>query len=332
MGTPLYMSPEQCRGVNVDTKTDIYSFGIMVHELLVGAPPFDGQTMMDILFKQTSAMPPTMSSMNPDVPVELDAAVLHMLEKDPLKRPPSVGAALAELLEAAKGVVDMRSSSLDLSGLSGERKAFATTGGAPNVGRSSGVATPEFVNGKTVAAVTPSGAASSIEQPAAKPKSKMPLMIAGGVAVAVLGIAGFALAPKSSAGDRSGGAAGTGATSMPIVTAEPTKSTPIASTNGAPTVDPEVEVVFATKPDGADVLLEGKKIGTTDVPLRLKRDKGPFTFVLRAKGYKPLDVTIDERQNLSSAKSIPLSFVFERVKAAGSGHNINKDIPTSGYP
>ncbi|MEQ9321767.1 MAG: serine/threonine-protein kinase, partial [Polyangiaceae bacterium] len=61
MGTPLYMSPEQCRGKGVDHRTDIYSFGIMIHEALTGRLPFDGESMMDLMFKHAKEPPPPMS-------------------------------------------------------------------------------------------------------------------------------------------------------------------------------------------------------------------------------------------------------------------------------
>src|SRR5204862_7106534 len=102
MGTPYYMSPEQCRGKNVDHRTDIYSFGIMVHELLTGKLPFTGDDLMDLLIKQTSAAPPPMSTVAPELPAALDAPVLRMLSKDPAARPESVSAAAAAIALAAR--------------------------------------------------------------------------------------------------------------------------------------------------------------------------------------------------------------------------------------
>jgi serine/threonine-protein kinase len=103
MGTPLYMSPEQVHGRAVDHRTDIYAFGILVHETMTGAPPFDGDSVMDVLTKQTTAEPPRMSSLAP-LPPELDAPVLAMLAKDPGKRPQSITLAIDQLTEAAEGV------------------------------------------------------------------------------------------------------------------------------------------------------------------------------------------------------------------------------------
>ena len=89
MGTPYYMSPEQCRGKNVDHRTDIYSLGVLIHVLLSGKKPFDGESMMDILLKHLTEAPPRLSALVPNVPKALDDAVLSFLEKDAAKRPQS---------------------------------------------------------------------------------------------------------------------------------------------------------------------------------------------------------------------------------------------------
>jgi serine/threonine-protein kinase len=102
MGTPIYMSPEQCKGAGVDHRSDIYSFGVMTHEVLTGKRPFEANSMVELLVKQVSEPAPPMSSSRPGLPRSLDAAVLHMLEKSADKRPESMQAALDELLAAAR--------------------------------------------------------------------------------------------------------------------------------------------------------------------------------------------------------------------------------------
>ncbi len=101
VGTPSYMAPEQCRGKKVGFLVDIYSFGVVVHELLTGKVVFDGDTAMDIFVQHMSEPPPPMSSMSPELPPELDEPVLRMLAKRPAERPPSATAALEALCQAA---------------------------------------------------------------------------------------------------------------------------------------------------------------------------------------------------------------------------------------
>ena len=97
MGTPRYMSPEQCRGKNVDHRADIYALGVLTHEVLTGHAPFEDGTPVELLLRHTCDPPPRMSSVVADLPPELDAPVLAMLAKKPGDRPASAGAAIAAL-------------------------------------------------------------------------------------------------------------------------------------------------------------------------------------------------------------------------------------------
>jgi beta-lactam-binding protein with PASTA domain/tRNA A-37 threonylcarbamoyl transferase component Bud32 len=86
MGTASYLSPEQAQGQPVDARTDIYSLGVVLYEMLTGRPPFTGDSPMAIAYKQVNATPPAPSSANPDVPPELDAVVMRALSKNPANR------------------------------------------------------------------------------------------------------------------------------------------------------------------------------------------------------------------------------------------------------
>jgi len=90
IGTPYYMSPEQCRGRDVDHRTDVYAFGCMAYKMLTGMVPFDGDDYMDILLKQLNeeAVPP--SAHFSDLPTSVDAGIAWMLQKDPAQRPPNL--------------------------------------------------------------------------------------------------------------------------------------------------------------------------------------------------------------------------------------------------
>jgi serine/threonine protein kinase len=102
IGTPRYMSPEQCRGKKVDHRADIYSLGAVIHEVLSGQPLFDGESTMDVFFKHMNEPAPAMSAVRPGLPVELDEPVLAMLAKRPKQRPESAGAAVAALIKRAQ--------------------------------------------------------------------------------------------------------------------------------------------------------------------------------------------------------------------------------------
>ena len=86
MGTPEYMAPEQVAGKNVDECTDIYSFGIILFELLTGTVPFSGETAISIGFKQIRDDPPSPRSLNRKISEELEQVILKALKKDPKDR------------------------------------------------------------------------------------------------------------------------------------------------------------------------------------------------------------------------------------------------------
>src|SRR4029453_7416628 len=79
LGTPAYMSPEQCRGVPVDHRCDVYALAIILYEMLTGKPPFVGAGQGDLLLMQVEAPPPPVRLANPDVPPFVEGAILRAL-------------------------------------------------------------------------------------------------------------------------------------------------------------------------------------------------------------------------------------------------------------
>ncbi|GMA21552.1 protein kinase domain-containing protein [Arsenicicoccus piscis] len=86
VGTAQYLSPEQARGLEVDGRSDIYSTGCLLFELVTGRPPFVGDSPLAIAYQHVGEDPSTPSTFNPDVPADLDAVVLHALIKDRERR------------------------------------------------------------------------------------------------------------------------------------------------------------------------------------------------------------------------------------------------------
>ncbi len=86
MGTPLYMSPQQCMGEKVDGKADVYALGAMMFEMLSGHPPFEGNAT-SIIVAHVSSPPPDLSREAPKTPREVKLLVEKLLDKDPAKRP-----------------------------------------------------------------------------------------------------------------------------------------------------------------------------------------------------------------------------------------------------
>ncbi len=102
LGTPHYMSPEQCLGEPLDHRSDVYSFGVLVYELLTRTVPFAGENIAGLIMKHAREKPAPPSAVVSNLPAELDAPVLRMLARHPADRPSSVGQAFAELLGAVQ--------------------------------------------------------------------------------------------------------------------------------------------------------------------------------------------------------------------------------------
>ena len=103
LGTPTYLSPEQAQGQQVDARSDLYSLGVVLYELLAGRPPFTGDSPVAIAYKQVNETPVPPSQLNPDVPPRLDAVVMKALAKNPANRYPSAEAFVADLERVRQG-------------------------------------------------------------------------------------------------------------------------------------------------------------------------------------------------------------------------------------
>ena len=102
LGTPEYMSPEQVEGNPVDPKSDLYSLGIILFEMLTGRLPFEGETPLRIAFKQKREAPPVPKELNAQLPDSLSDLVLKCLEKDGRARFPSAEHLFSELEKIEK--------------------------------------------------------------------------------------------------------------------------------------------------------------------------------------------------------------------------------------
>jgi eukaryotic-like serine/threonine-protein kinase len=103
MGTATYFSPEQARGDAVDPRSDIYSLGIVLYELVLGRPPFTGETPVTIAYKHVQETPTPPRQLNIDVPAALEAIILKCLAKNPVNRYPSAEDLRADLRRFREG-------------------------------------------------------------------------------------------------------------------------------------------------------------------------------------------------------------------------------------
>ncbi|HZO12801.1 MAG TPA: serine/threonine-protein kinase [Polyangiaceae bacterium] len=100
VGTPQYMAPEQCLGGDMDERIDVYAFGLVTFEMLTGAPPFTGNSLLELMNMHVKAKRPAVSERRPELGTSFDEPLKRMMALERDDRPSSPGAAF-ELLVAA---------------------------------------------------------------------------------------------------------------------------------------------------------------------------------------------------------------------------------------
>jgi serine/threonine protein kinase len=100
MGTPQYMSPEQCLGETLDSRSDIYSFGVVLYEMLCGVVPFTAPVASAVIVRHVNEKPAPLTDHQPNISKNVNKIVLKALEKKREKRPPTAGTLARDFLQA----------------------------------------------------------------------------------------------------------------------------------------------------------------------------------------------------------------------------------------
>ncbi|WP_433370174.1 Stk1 family PASTA domain-containing Ser/Thr kinase [Streptosporangium sp. CA-115845] len=145
IGTAQYLSPEQARGERVDARSDLYSTGCVLYELLTGQPPFTGDSPVAIAYQHVREEPIPPSQIDPDIPQWADAIVLKAMAKDPAHRYQSAGEMRADIQRAMSGIpTDAQTMALSNNYGSATRTMQAPGPGGPATQRTTAVPAYEY--------------------------------------------------------------------------------------------------------------------------------------------------------------------------------------------
>jgi predicted Ser/Thr protein kinase len=136
LGTPQYMSPEQGKGEALDPRTDMYSLGCVVYQLLTGSPPFEADTPTALVYMHIHEEPKPVQELNPDVPDKLAATVMRCLKKDPDRRfaDPCMLKNMLEGLQRGETTAEMLQCLDDMEQSSGEKSPRPEPAGVQDTG------------------------------------------------------------------------------------------------------------------------------------------------------------------------------------------------------
>jgi len=277
LGSPQYMAPEQARNV-ADARSDIYSLGVVMYQMLQGRPPFIARDHLELIFAHYKELPPPFGSLRPHIPVppEIEAVVMKCLEKDPTRRYQSMD----EMLEA------MRQANMAAGGHSAvfRRPGGATTG--PHRSPSFVSSAPQDTNASTLALDI------SVEVPESVARERrrklMAMGLVGGAVVIGL-VATLVLMRPKEPPPATPPAAVAVAPAAPVAPVTP----PPAAPEPAQAAPQMVRFRLMSEPSGARVYYLGKERGTTPFVLEIPAGgdgtvTAELTFWL--EGYQPENV------------------------------------------
>ncbi|MDB4967234.1 MAG: serine/threonine protein kinase [Myxococcales bacterium] len=297
IGTPAYMSPEQCEGKGlIDLRSDVYSLGIVMYELLTGRVPFPGEGFGEILVAHLTKLPEPPSTINPDITPQLDAIVMHSIEKDRNRRFQTMAEFQAAIENPDEHFANWQGLPAPSAGSHSGGTMMLPEGGArtptgqgqrPSTGQGQRPITGQRKGPTTQTGPTPttlSGAASETYNGDVPRKSRAPLFAAVGGVVALAAVVGIVAL---------GGKKDSSVAGMQV----PPSSAPVA-------VEKKDEVITITvnsDPSGAKVTRgDTSESGVTPWQMKVKKGDPAFDVLVKSEGFasQARAVTTDKSYSL----------------------------------
>ncbi len=304
MGTPSYIPPEAVTRMQFDERSDLYSLGVILYEIVAGRLPFDATTVQAMLRQHAYDMPKALPEV---VPGPVQELLFRLLEKEPERRPQTS----LEVHDALVGLTSMSDRGTPLPLSSRQRPG---TGGFPTPN----TPVPGMAMGRS--------GQTGLDQTMTLGRRSRPWLVLGVVGVA---LSGAAVLIASGALNRGGDSS----KSPPIGDSQPTKELPVDPPSAAPTAAtpaaapgaaiertaPVGPVVLDLKsdPDHADILVDGSEIGRTPLQHEVPRSDKPLTIEFHRTGFrsqtrtvipddnKPVSVSLDRIEHKATAAKAP---------------------------